>query len=170
MIVRLVVIVVLAALLGGVNNLINPNKIDWVGNWPSSNNDSDSLWTSPSQEPGDPQPLRLSEAFDRFASKTYLFVDAREPEEYQSGHIKGSINLPFDSFDQYWAQVESKLPKDAKIVTYCSGTECDASLLLARLLAKKHGYKNLEIFFGGWMAWSKQRLPIEGKYDDELAN
>ena len=54
------------------------------------------------------------------------------------------------------------------IVAYCNGTECDASLMLARLLVKEHGYKNVEIFFGGWQCWDKQRLPIEGKYDEEI--
>lgn len=170
MIVRIAIIILMAAFVGGINNLVNPHKIDWVGNWPGAMEDSDSAWASPSQEPGDPPTLRVAEAFDRYAARTYVFVDAREPDEYQSGHIKGSINLPFETFDEHWPKVESFLPYDAKIVAYCSGSECDASLMLARLLIKDHGYKNIEIFFGGWKSWNKHRLPIEGKYDDELAN
>ncbi len=166
-ILQIVVICFVAALLAVGNNLVNPNKVPWIGNWPSSFDNTDSVWVSPSyDEKSDPPTLRLSEAFDRFASKTYLFVDAREPEEYQAGHIKNAINLPFDTFDDHWAQVEPLLPKDAKIVTYCSGTECDASLLLARLLIQKYGYESIEIFFGGWPAWNKHKLPIDGKYDE----
>ncbi len=163
---QIVVISSVAALLAVGNNLVNPNKIPWVGNWPSLSDDSDSIWISPSYEKGDPPTLRLAEAFDRFNSKTYLFVDAREPDEYQLGHIKGAINLPFDTFDDHWSQVEPLLPKEARIVTYCSGSECDASLLLARLLIQRYGYKNIEIFFGGWPVWSKHRLPIDGVYDE----
>lgn len=163
---RIVIICLVSVLLAAGNNLINPNKIPWVGNWPSAFDNTDSVWLSPSYEKGDPPTLRLSEAFDRFASGTYLFVDAREPEEYQTGHIKNAINLPFDTFDDHWPQIEPLLPKDAKIVTYCSGTECDASLLLARLLTQRYGYKTVEIFFGGWPAWSKKQLPIDGKYDE----
>jgi rhodanese-related sulfurtransferase len=146
-ILQVIVISFVAALLAVGNNLVNPNKVPWIGNWPSLSDNTDSVWVSPSYDAkSDPPTLRLSEAFDRFTSKTYLFVDAREPEEYQAGHIKDAINLPFDTFDDHWAQVESLLPKNAKIVTYCSGTECDASLLLARLLIQQHGYKNIEIF------------------------
>ena len=170
MILRIVIIFFVAGLLAVGNNLVNPNKVPWVGNWPTFSSNADSVWVSPSYEKGDPPTLRLADAFDRFAAKTYLFVDAREPDEYKSGHIKGAINLPFDSFDEYWPKVESQLPKDTLIVTYCSGTECDASLMLARLLTQKYGYKNVEIFFGGWRSWSDRKLPIEGKYDDEAAN
>jgi rhodanese-related sulfurtransferase len=166
---RIFIIVVLAALLAVGNNLVNPNKVPWVGNWPTFSGEEDSLWTSPSYDKGDPPTLRPQEAFERFISQGYIFIDAREAEEYQSGHIKGAINLPFETFDDHWAQVEPQLPKDAHIVTYCSGTECDASLMLARLLTQKYGYKNVEIFFGGWQVWDKRKLPIDGKYD-EAAN
>jgi rhodanese-related sulfurtransferase len=162
-------IVLIAALLAIANNLVNPNRVAWVGYWPNVNS-SDSVWISPSHEEGDPQHIRLAEAFDRFNSEQYLFVDAREPDEYAEGHVKGAINLPFDSFDDYWSKVEPQLPRESKIVTYCSGSECESSLFLARLLIKDYGYKDVEIFFGGWSAWNKHRLPIEGNYADEVAS
>ena len=170
MITRILMIVSTAALLGGANNLINPNKVDWVGNWPTNLGSCDTSAVIPAAEKGDPPFLKLTEAFDRFTTKKYLFVDAREPEEYTAGHIKGAINLPFETFDQHWSEVEPKLPKDTLIVTYCSGAECDASLMLARMLIKEHGYKNIEIFFGGWQCWDKSKLPIDGKYDEEVAH
>lgn len=163
---RIIIILSVSALLAVGNNLINPNRVPWVGNWPSGFNDTDSIWLSPSYEEGDPPALPLSQAVDRYFAGTHVFVDAREPEEFEEGHIKGAINLPFDTFDDHWSQVEPLLPKDAKIVTYCSGTECDASLLLARLLVQRYGYQNVEIFFAGWPAWVRTRLPIDGKYDE----
>lgn len=165
MIVRILVIVILAAILGGVNNFINPNKVPWVGNWPSTLSDNDSVWTSPSYEQGDPPTLKLSEAFDLWASKTYVFIDAREPEEYQHGHIEGAINLPFETLDEYKESVLPTIPKDTLIVTYCSGSECDASLMLARYMVGQAGYKDVKIFFGGWAQWNKMKLPITGQYD-----
>lgn len=167
MIFRIFIIVLVAAILGGINNFINPNKVPWVGNWPNSLSDSDTTWTSPSYEKGDPPTLRLSEAFDRWASKSYVFIDAREPDEYKTGHIEGAISLSFDYLDDFKDKVLPTIPKDTLIVTYCSGSECDASLLLARALVQQYGYKHVEIFFGGWAQWSKQKLPIEGSYGDE---
>ena len=74
-----------------------------------------------------------------------------------------SINLPFDSFDDYWEEVQALMPTDALIITYCSGSECEASLHLARLLVEDYGYTNVEIYFGGWQCWYNNRLPIEGE-------
>ena len=166
---RIFTILLFAAILAVGNNLVNPNKISWVGNWPTFSGDEDTVWVTPSYEKGDPPTLRPQEAFDRFASKSYVFVDAREPDEYQTGHIKDAINLPFESFDEYWPKIEPLLPKDTNIVTYCSGSECDASLMLARLLIQKYGYQNVEIFFGGWQLWDNRKLPMDRKYD-EAAN
>lgn len=167
MILRIVIIIFIAAILGGINNFVNPNKVPWIGNWPSEMSDTDTNWTSLSYEEGDPPTLRLAEAFDRWASKSYIFIDAREPEEYAEGHIEGAISLPYDYFDDYKDKVLPTLPKDASIVTYCSGSECEASLYLARFLVQEYGYKNVEIFFGGWSQWSKKELPIEGKYGND---
>jgi len=169
MIKRIVIIVILAAILGGVNNLVNPNKVAWVGNWPTSLADSDSTWTSPSYEPGDPPTLRMAEAFDRWSAKRHVFIDAREPEEYKEGHIAGAISFPYDYFEDYKDKILAELPKDTLIVTYCSGSECESSLFLARLLAQEYGYKNVEIFFGGWTQWSKHQLPVEVSHE-ETAN
>ncbi len=166
MIKRIIIIVLLAAILGGVNNLVNPNKIKWIGNWPSALSDSDSTWTSPSYEPGDPPTLRMAEAFDRWTGKRHVFLDAREPEEYKSGHIEGAISFPYDYFDDYAETILATLPKDTLIVTYCSGSECESSLYLARLLVEQYGYTNVEIFFGGWAQWAKHQLPIEGSYEE----
>ncbi len=167
MIFRIIIICVIAVILGGINNFINPNSVAWVGNWPTSMSDTDSIWTSPSYDKGDPPTLKMSEAFDRWASKSYIFIDAREPDEYAAGHIEGAINLPYDYFDDFKDKVLPTIPKDTLIVTYCSGSECEASLFLARFLVQEYGYKNVEIFFGGWSQWSKQKLPIEGNYGNE---
>jgi len=163
MIKRALIIIILAVILAGLNNLVNPNKIDWVGYWPNVT-DSDTTWFSPSYEEGDPPTLLLQQALDRYIDGSYVFLDAREPIEYQEGHIKGAINLSYDYFDEQWDSVKTLIPKDTTIVTYCSGSECEASLYLARLLVEDYGFTHVEIFFGGWRLWDKHKLPIEGHY------
>ncbi len=166
MIKRILIIVLLSVILAGLNNLVNPNKIEWVGFWPTVT-DSDTAWFSPSYEEGDPPTLLLEQAFDRYVDGSYVFLDAREPIEYQEGHIKGAYNLSYDYFEEQWDSIKTWLPKDTSIVTYCSGSECEASLYLARLLVEDYGYTNVEIFFGGWRIWEKHKLPIEGHYSTE---
>jgi len=166
---RSIIILVIAAVVAGLVNLVNPNAIAWVGHWPDPT-ESDTVWLSPSYVPEeDPPTLALGAAFDRYLSPDYIFVDAREPEAYEEGHIKGAISLPFDWFDDYWAEAQPLLPPDAKLVVYCSGSECESSLNLARLLVEEFGYTHVEIFFGGWRAWYNSRLPIDGDYgtDDD---
>ena len=163
---RIIIIVLLAAVLALANNLLNPNGIEWVGYWPNVT-DADTVWYSPSYEKGDPPTLLLQQALDRYIDGSYVFLDAREPIEYKEGHIKGAINLSYDFFDEQWDSVKTMLPKDTSIVTYCSGSECEASLYLARLLTEDYGYTHVEIFFGGWRLWSKHKLPIVGSYGDE---
>lgn len=46
-----------------------------------------------------------------------MLIDVRTPEEYISGHIKGSINIPLQILD---VEVETRnLDKNTKIVVYC---------------------------------------------------
>ena len=159
---RAFILSAIALLLAVTNNLVNPNRIDWVGFWPDVT-DSDSTWQSPSYEPGnDASLINLGEAYGRWTTGNYIFLDAREAEEFKIGHIKGAINLPFDYFDDYWDQVEPLLPKNTLIVTYCSGNECESSLYLARVLIEDFGYENVEIYYGGWRTWYNNRLPLEG--------
>ncbi|MCK4857956.1 MAG: rhodanese-like domain-containing protein [candidate division Zixibacteria bacterium] len=155
--------IIIATIVGTIANLASPNRIEWFGFWPNVL-DSDSVWLSPSYEEGDPPAIHLGAAFDRYLSRSYLFVDSREPEEYETWHIVGAISLPFDDIDEYWPQVEPLMPVDTPIVIYCSGSECESSLYLARYMVEDLGYQNVEIFFGGWRAWYNERLPIEGKY------
>lgn len=167
-ILRALIIILLAAVVALAWNAVSPNRIEWVGFWPNVF-ESDSVWLSPSYEEGvDAPAIALNYAFERYLSKSFLFVDAREPEEYHDGHIKGAINLPFDEVDEYLPQVEPLMPLDTSIVVYCSGSECESSLFLARYMREDLGYQNVEIFFGGWRAWYNERLPIEGarSYED----
>ena len=45
-----------------------------------------------------------------------VIIDVRTPGEYTSGHIKGSINIPLDSFKSQM----SKLNKAKPIITCCA--------------------------------------------------
>lgn len=66
-----------------------------------------------------------------------VFLDARSPEEYRSGHIAGSLNLPL----QAWNQAENLIPdKDTPVFVYChSGAR---SSRMAGVL-KKLGYSRV---------------------------
>jgi len=96
-----------------------------------------------------------------FAYKLYKqgikFIDARPVEEFAEGHIKGAINIPFYGSENY-ENVLSKISKDQIVVTYCSGEDCELSILLGDELFNK-GYRKVYVFFGGWNDWLLKGYP-----------
>ncbi len=121
---------------------------------------SDSLVVPYSYDNADPSAITLTQAMTYFQTHNTIFLDARLEGDYKAGHIPKALNLPFEEFEQYYPETEPLLSRGENIITYCDGTECEASLFLARIL-KERGFKNLKIFFGGWTEWNKAGLPVE---------
>lgn len=104
-----------------------------------------------------PLAIKIDKAYQLY-KQGVKFIDARMPEEYAEGHIKGAINIPFDG-DESYRNILNSFSKDEILVTYCSGTECDLSVLLGDELFEK-GFKRVYIFFGGWNDWVERNYPI----------
>lgn len=68
-----------------------------------------------------------------------IFIDVREPYEYETGHVEGAINIP--PFDLMRGAHELKgIAKDTPIVLYChSGSRSN----VAMHILKGMGYTNL---------------------------
>lgn len=103
-----------------------------------------------------PIDIRLDFAKALF-DKHYRFIDARDVNDYNAGHIQGAMNLPFHEIDKY-KDVLDGLPKDQVYITYCSAA-CDVSIDLAYKMAHM-GFKKLYIFHGGWDEWKKAGYPV----------
>ncbi len=154
------VIIVVGSVLGLIYNTLSPAGITLKGNW-SPKTTSDSLIVPYGYVEGqDPPAINLDYAMMKFQSKNTVFLDARYPEDFKAGHIKGATNLPYEEFEQYSPEVLPHLPKSQEIIAYCDGTECETSLLLARELVDL-GYKNVQVFFGGWQEWQNAGLTVE---------
>lgn len=106
----------------------------------------------------EPKNITLQQAYSLFNDRV-TFIDARDEAEYLMGFISGSINIPYYDFENHKPKLDN-LPKDKPLVTYCAGTDCDLSILLANQLSKL-GYKQVYIFFGGWLEWQNAHYPIE---------
>lgn len=157
-------ILVIASALGLGLNLVSPNRLDFIGNWHDLH-DGDGPILPPDIEPGDPPFIAVDVAQLDFSARAALFVDARDPVEFECGTIRGAINIPFEylpegDLEPYFDSVLSHLSKDERIIIFCSGEECDVSLHLARNL-QALGYTDLAIFFGGSREWERFHLPIE---------
>ena len=101
--------------------------------------------------------VELPEARAKYNSGV-AFVDARTPEEYQTGHISGAINVPAALEPDEITAALAAHPKDAELVVYCDGEECGASTTLAQKL-QRLGYSGVQVFFNGWTVWVKAQAP-----------
>ncbi len=154
----MIFLLVASTVIGLGINAVKPDGIPLIGDYREVQYGADSAIVPPSAEESDPPFITLKEAYGLYNDPETVFLDARDPEDYRAGYITGAINLPFDWFDDYWPDVEPRLNKDAVIVVYCSGAECELSLYEGRYLAEE-GYKNIRIFFGGWTEWAEQGFP-----------
>lgn len=73
-----------------------------------------------------------------------IILDVRSKGEYQSGHIKGAINISVDTLSNNL----SKLKKDKPIITCCASGMRSAS---AKSILKSNGFTELHNG-GGWMS------------------
>lgn len=156
---RAIALVILAALVAAGVNTMSSARIAWVGTWPSTFG-ADTAAVPPSYTQDDPPILRLDEAVAKFQSAGAVFLDARDSSDFVVGHIPQALNLPFDYYDEHAGAILPQVPKDAQIVTYCGGADCELSLYLARQL-RQEGYTNLFIFFGGYVAWEAAGMPVD---------
>ncbi len=71
----------------------------------------------PAVQNGDEAPrISLADAKKDFDDGTALFVDTRQKPSYDEEHVKNAINLSAEMFDEHYKE----LPKDRKIIAYCS--------------------------------------------------
>lgn len=100
--------------------------------------------------------LTPEEAWNSLDKEGYIFLDVREPYEYNEERIKGAINLPKGMVGSKIAEFFPQ--KDAQVfIVYCrSGRRSlEATKVLIEL-----GYKAFNLK-GGIIAWKKANLPTE---------
>ena len=96
------------------------------------------------------------DAQERRASRDgALFVDVREPDEWDEGHIPGAVHVPRGRLE---SRVEGLVPdKQRPLVVYCSGgtRSAFASKVLGEL-----GYENVVNLAGGFTDWKRNGFEV----------
>lgn len=83
-------------------------------------------------------------------------LDVRPPEEYASGHLPGSVNIPLKELKRRL----SELPEGNEIVAYCRGPYCMLAYeAVAALRDRGRSARRME---GGFPEWRAAGLPVEG--------
>ena len=105
-------------------------------------------------------PMVVDLAFSKhyFDSGSAIFIDARDPEDFENGNINNSINIPYDYYEDYDELIDS-LDDTNIFITYCSGGECSLSFDLADYLFSEKLFEKILVFEGGWPEWKDAGSP-----------
>lgn len=98
--------------------------------------------------------LSIDDIRKGLAETSILLVDVREPNEWEAGHIPGSVLLPLSAFDP------AAIPEPAgrRIVLSCrSGNRS----LKAAAIARAGGVTVDAHYAGGFLDWVAQGGPVE---------
>lgn len=99
--------------------------------------------------------IEVSTAAALILEQKVFVLDVREPSEYKSGHIAGSVLIPVGQVN---ARFEELLQyKDQPMLVVCgSGARSAAAIGML----SKRGFSNLRNIKGGMDAWRGAKLPV----------
>lgn len=93
--------------------------------------------------------LNVQQFQEKMKDKNAIILDIRTPEEFKTGHIKGSYNIDF--YDNFLEQIR-KLNKNKNYLLYCrSGNRSGTALKIM----SKAGFKNVYHLKNGILSWNK---------------
>ncbi|MDR6224826.1 rhodanese-like domain-containing protein [Desmospora profundinema] len=96
----------------------------------------------------DVEASEMSRRYDN-EKENYVWVDVRTAEEYEAGHVPGSIHIPFDELDERGAELDEH--KERTLMLICrSGRR---SVIAAHTLHEQ-GFSRLFNLKGGMLEWS----------------
>jgi hydroxyacylglutathione hydrolase len=81
-----------------------------------------------------------------------VVIDIRSENEWRSGHIEGSVNIPLNHLRERTAE----LPANAPFAVHCEGGYRSA---IAASLLEQAGFDNAVDLVGGFKAWQAYHLP-----------
>lgn len=91
-----------------------------------------------------------------------VLIDARNDEQYETGHIPGAIQCDPYNLEPYIDEVLSYTMGALKVIVYCGGGDCEDSAFMCReLLEADVPYDALHLYAGGWEEWTAKGMPVE---------
>ena len=91
-----------------------------------------------------------------------MFVDARNRDEYNNGHIPGALLVDHYRLEKYLPDALPLIKQAERLMLYCEGGDCEDSFFLAQaLIIRGVDPDKLFIFKGGWEQWEANDMPIE---------
>jgi len=147
-----ILLVTFGVIVGAIFNGLRTDGLPWVG-----------LWSSPSvavQHLQGLEDVSLGKAWALYKSGQALFLDARDPEAFQKGHLPGAINISHGEAIAFSEEVRASAASGIHIIAYCDGVGCSLSSELACAL-QEYGIPQVGVLINGWSLWLKAGFPVE---------
>jgi rhodanese-related sulfurtransferase len=99
----------------------------------------------------------------RFEQDGVVFLDARDHEHYEAGHIPGAYEFDYFHYEKYLESIIPLCEKAEVILVYCNGGDCEDSLHAATWLTDdaKVPKEKVWVYGGGITEWQVNRQTIE---------
>lgn len=107
-----------------------------------------SVRTAPSATAAHPR-IGFEEFSQQVENKSALIIDARAPDKFAQGHVRGAINIPTSQKEAYTEQFLRGVDPNQPIFIYCGSESCPASDNLYEYLLTQ-GFTNMRVFKPGW--------------------
>jgi rhodanese-related sulfurtransferase len=94
-----------------------------------------------------------------------VFVDTDDPVAYESEHIQGAVNIPYDPTRDAHEQDQtlSALPGDRLVVFYCNcAHEEDSAPLVKQMWELGYDHDKVKALKGGLVRWEQLKYPLAG--------
>ena len=96
------------------------------------------------------------EAADMRRRGDVVFLDVREPNEWNLGRVPGALHIPRGILE---SNIEMRVPRPASVVIYCAAGNRSA---LAADTLQQMGYTNVVSMADGWRGWVHNGGEVEG--------
>lgn len=128
---------------------------------------SDRMAVAPQNSESPARMIEFDEAIEKYNGSAAIFVDARSPDEYFSGHIRGAVSLPDQFFDDVIEDFFATIDPQTEIITYCSGIDCHQAQALAEKLCFA-GFEHVSYYAGGFSQWTEYKMPVQNDLDKAI--
>jgi sulfur-carrier protein adenylyltransferase/sulfurtransferase len=99
--------------------------------------------------------IDAANAISTKAAGDTIFLDVREPAEWNLGHVPGAVHIPRGQLE---GKVESLIGRDRNVVIYCAGGSRSA---LAADTLQQMGYEHVASLRGGFRSWAESGGDVE---------
>ncbi len=148
-----VVLTVISIMAAWVVNVARPQPLPWWGDYKA-------VKVQEAARKG-LEVLTPAQAMEALKAGSWVFVDAREPDEFAAGHIPGAVNISAEVLLTGLDAAARAFPKDKPLLFYCGGISCPKSKDLAEGF-KQMGFTALAVMPEGMEGWTAAGGPVEG--------